>query len=793
MFRIGAEFKCPIRIEELRAKLQVLGVSTKGSKAVLLERWRRTQSTHGPRNYDDDEEEESDQEDELATLRVGEIKDRLRKLNLKVTGKKDVLVERLRMAVKSENVTFAAGPSVERLIEARPKTKVKSNKSDFEESDDEDSDESHDSERDDRRGARTRSRCDAQPRSTLAFKNVEDALECFSGDGNQNVKRWISTFEDTAEMCGWTETQSVVYLKKLLRGSAKLFANYECHAKRWSKLKKSLIREFSETINSKQMHEQLRGARKKNEETYEEYVYRILELASHGDIEFEAKIQYIIDGIQDDEVNKVILYGASSVREFRKKLKQYETQQRNGRAKVVAKQPARNDRPDRTKKLGPVRDGTRSKRCFNCGSKLHLSEECPDKGKGPRCFNCNEFGHVATRCSLTRVEKKEKVRCDALGSKDKKTYKPVKILGREILAVLDSGSDLHLVRSSCYVKLGAPELELKTIPFDGVGAVNQRTLGRFNTEIEIDNIKFKFDFDVVPDQFLGHDLLIGGELSEYAEVRVKNRQEVLSRIENEGSNTSNSDGWREVLSISVSATLQDEPDVSIKHIVDKEVREEVRTLIENYTPEQTKNTGVTMRIVLQDDTPVFQNPQRLSAEQKRLVNEIVDEWISQEIIRPSVSDYASPIVLVAKKNGQVRLCVDYRPLNAKIIKDRNPLPLIEDQLDRLQDARVFTTLDLKDGFFHVPVCEESRKYTAFVVPDGHYEFLRVPFGLCNSPAVFQRHVRVVFRPLITSGTVLVYLDDLIIPARDERESLDKLKMVLRAASEYGLVLNWKKC
>jgi len=102
-------------------------------------------------------------------------------------------------------------------------------------------------------------------------------------------------------------------------------------------------------------------------------------------------------------------------------------------------------------------------------------------------------------------------------------------------------------------------------------------------------------------------------------------------------------------------------------------------------------------------------------------------------VRPSTSDYASPIVLVTKKNGEPRLCVDYRMLNKKIVRDRFSLPLIEDLLDRLQSVVVFSTLDLRNGFFHVPVKEESIKYTSFIVPDGQFEFLKVPFGLSNSP------------------------------------------------------------
>lgn len=163
------------------------------------------------------------------------------------------------------------------------------------------------------------------------------------------------------------------------------------------------------------------------------------------------------------------------------------------------------------------------------------------------------------------------------------------------------------------------------------------------------------------------------------------------------------------------------------------------------------------------------------------------------IAKPSVSDYASPIVLVKKKNGSNRICVDYRALNKKIIKDRYPLPLIEDQLDKLQDARVFSTIDLKNGFFHVEVDTASQKYTAFIVPDGHYEFTRVPFGLCNSPAVFQKFVNVAFQELIHEGVVLTYMDDIIIPAADCENALRNLQRVLSVASQTGLEINWKKC
>ncbi|GIY15933.1 hypothetical protein CDAR_510641 [Caerostris darwini] len=151
------------------------------------------------------------------------------------------------------------------------------------------------------------------------------------------------------------------------------------------------------------------------------------------------------------------------------------------------------------------------------------------------------------------------------------------------------------------------------------------------------------------------------------------------------------------------------------------------------------------------------------------------------------------VVRVKKKDNTTRLCVDYRKVNRKLVKDRFPLPLIDDVLDKLQDAKVYTTLDLKNGFFHVAVDEESRKFTSFVVPDGQYEFNKVPFGLSTSPSVFQRYVYSIFRHLMNKGIVITYMDDLIIPSEDEVEGLEKLKVVLEVASKYGLEIKFKKC
>ncbi|GFS99112.1 hypothetical protein TNCV_822381 [Trichonephila clavipes] len=155
-------------------------------------------------------------------------------------------------------------------------------------------------------------------------------------------------------------------------------------------------------------------------------------------------------------------------------------------------------------------------------------------------------------------------------------------------------------------------------------------------------------------------------------------------------------------------------------------------------------------------------------------------------MRPSSSEYASPIVMVKKKDGSSRMCIDYSKLNQKLVKDKFTLPLIEDVLDTLQEAKVYSTLDLRNSFFHADVDEDCRKYASFIVPDGQSEFNKVPFGLSTSPGVFQHYISSIFRDLTRRGIVISHLDDLVIPAKNEKEGLEKLKIIFEVAKKYGL-------
>ena len=197
-------------------------------------------------------------------------------------------------------------------------------------------------------------------------------------------------------------------------------------------------------------------------------------------------------------------------------------------------------------------------------------------------------------------------------------------------------------------------------------------------------------------------------------------------------------------------------------------------------------------INLVDDRPVAATFRRIPPTQLQEVKDHIQELLDKDIIQRSKSPYASPVVIVRKKNNEIRLCVDYRALNSKTIPDAYPLPRIDDSLDALGGAKLFSTLDLASGYYQVAMEREDREKTAFVTPFGLYEYLRMPMGLATAPATFQRLMQTTMNDLAFQ-ILLVYLDDLLVYSRTFEEHLERLQIVFDRLREVGLKLNPKKC
>ena len=193
-----------------------------------------------------------------------------------------------------------------------------------------------------------------------------------------------------------------------------------------------------------------------------------------------------------------------------------------------------------------------------------------------------------------------------------------------------------------------------------------------------------------------------------------------------------------------------------------------------------------------DDIPVNQRHRRIPPNQLAEVKEHLQDLLDKGVIRPSQSNYASPVVLVRKKNGALRMCVDYRQLNAKVKRDAFPLPRIEESLDVLGGARLFSTIDLASAYNQVEVAPEDRHKTAFTTPFGLFEYNRMPFGLGGAPGTFQRIMQTIFRDELLE-TLIVYLDDIIVFSQDISTHLQRLEMVFQKLREHGLKIEAKKC
>lgn len=162
-----------------------------------------------------------------------------------------------------------------------------------------------------------------------------------------------------------------------------------------------------------------------------------------------------------------------------------------------------------------------------------------------------------------------------------------------------------------------------------------------------------------------------------------------------------------------------------------------------------------------DDNPTAQTYRSILPRDFHEVKAHIQDLLTKGVVKPSHSPYAAPVVVVRKKNGSIRLCVDYRRLNSKTVKDAYPLPRIEESFNALAGAKYFTTLDLASGYHQIAMDPKDQDKTAFTTPFGLFEYTRMPFGLTGAPATFQRLMNGVMSDFLFNF-LLVYLDDLLI-------------------------------
>ena len=191
-----------------------------------------------------------------------------------------------------------------------------------------------------------------------------------------------------------------------------------------------------------------------------------------------------------------------------------------------------------------------------------------------------------------------------------------------------------------------------------------------------------------------------------------------------------------------------------------------------------------------DQLPIHQRPYRISPAYGEQVTKELQEMLEEGVIEPSTSEWSSPIVIVKKKDGDIRVCIDYRKVNAKNKFDAYRMPRIDEMLDNIGQSCYITMLDLVKSYWQVPMCAEDKVKTVFSSPQGLMQFTTMPFGLSGPPATIQRMMDQVLRG--TEEYAGVYLDDIIIYGTDWEEHLRNINEVFKRLGRAGLTVKMKK-
>ncbi|CAK1591322.1 unnamed protein product [Parnassius mnemosyne] len=321
----------------------------------------------------------------------------------------------------------------------------------------------------------------------------------------------------------------------------------------------------------------------------------------------------------------------------------------------------------------------------------------------------------------------------------------------------------------------------------GLGGMEIRSESFVTLPVEFSDITIEIDFYVVGGNNLSVPVIIGTD--------VLNRKGITYVRTGDSQRIIHSEATvNDILQVNL-ISLSDQVNTSVFG----NNRERLLEILTKYSDFFLSGTATTtvkdseMHIKLTTDVPVYYRPYKLSHGEKLKVRTIVKDLLDKGIIRESDSEYASPILLVKKKDGSDRMVVDYRALNRITVKTRYPLPLINDYIDRLGNGRWFSSLDMVSGFHQLRVAEESIHKTAFVTPEAQYEYCKVPYGLANAPIFYQKTISKTLKSFIDAGKVMVYIDDVLIMTVGIDEHLVLLDSVMKTLTETGFSINLKKC
>ncbi|KAI3698239.1 hypothetical protein L6452_31352 [Arctium lappa] len=656
------------------------------------------------------------------------------------------------------------------------------------------------------------------------FKGIDDPVACMNWIREMKQAFWSSE-------CG--ESQKAVFGSQMLRGAALTWWNvYSTSVEAtvlaklsWETFKKKFMEEFCNERAMDRIVDEFWGLKKRNllVKKYNKLFMDKLGLVGHVVPTEREKIKAYIKGLPTEMMNMVRVSKASTLREAIEEAQLVEDSYGSNkmeRSGVVEKRkweggPTSSKRPNhfnnnqrgngprrdspwcsrcRSKHTGPCNSG--SSPCFKCGKLGYRFNECTIKGRV--CFECKESGHIRSECPKVKTNFSGGNKVDA----PKTTWRAFQMTTEEANASTDvvsgtfllnsvptrilfnSGASFSFVSSSFCPKLSMPTTSLEdalVVELDDGDQVVVRDILR-NCKLKIEGREFPIDlmpmviggFDVVVD---GHAATVYGDRRK-GEVAIINMAKAWKCL---------AKGCSFFLAYAIDTKLEK------KKLEDVEVVREFPDVFPDDLPGLPPDRQVEFKIDLTPGVaPIARAPYRLAPSEMKEMMSQLQELLEKGFVRPSSSPWGAPVLFVKKKDGTMRMCIDYMELNKVTVKNKYPLPRIDDLFDQLQGASCFSKIDLRSGYHQVKVKEEDIPKTAFRTRYGHYEFLVMPFGLTNAPAVFMDLMNRVCRPFLDKFFI-VFIDDILIYSKDEVDHARHLRDVLEILRKEKLYAKFSKC
>ncbi|KAJ9548812.1 hypothetical protein OSB04_021355 [Centaurea solstitialis] len=471
-----------------------------------------------------------------------------------------------------------------------------------------------------------------------------------------------------------------------------------------------------------------------------------------------------------------------------------------------------------------------SKACYRCGSLSHYSKDCPVTRK---CFVCGSLDHLKPDCPQW---KKEGFNASSGRQGEKasdRRNEPVRVKGRAYQMVTAEAEETpevvtgtFLVNSLCanvlfdtgatysYVsplfaeKLGIEPKKLKVTLEVETADYGLTEIGEVFDDCTIEIEGCTLPLRLYPIALGEFDVVVGMDLLEVCDARLLCKEKIV-HLNLPGKGLVVIYGKRRSKRTSLVSMLKAKKCLRkgcqgyLAYVIDAKKEKKgvsdvpiVRDFPEVFPEDLTglpPDRQIEFRIELTPGaSPIARAPYRLAPSEMKEMMSQLQELLDKGFIRPSTSPWGAPVLFVKKKDGSMRMCIDYRELNKVTIKNKYPLPRIDDLFDQLQGATYFSKIDLRSGYHQLKVREEDIPKTAFRTRYGHYEFLVMPFGLTNAPAAFMDLMNRVCQPYLDKF-VIVFIDDILIYSRTEEEHGNHLRVILGLLKREKLFAKFSKC